>query len=41
MELLGRDAGRDILQQINNKKIVRTTDEDEDDKINKILENSL
>ncbi|MFT6310457.1 MAG: hypothetical protein ACJAQS_000822 [Porticoccus sp.] len=37
MELLGRNAGRDILQQINNKKIVRTTDED--DKLNKILEN--
>ncbi|MFQ3324776.1 MAG: putative secreted protein with C-terminal beta-propeller domain [Pseudomonadales bacterium] len=37
MELLGRNAGRNILQQINDKKIVRTTDED--DKLNKILEN--
>jgi hypothetical protein len=37
MELLGRNAGRDILQQINNKQVVITTVAD--DKLNKILEN--
>jgi hypothetical protein len=37
MELLGRNAGRDILQQIESKKVVRK--KEEDNEFNKILKN--